>query len=420
MEVLTEMDEYFNAMSKINMDEPVMPYVKGRLVESDTYNKVQKILNTPELEKAHMYCYDLDLENLEECDIMKINNLYKLGVDRGFIDDDLQYQDCKADDCCKNEEPKAEEPATQVNPRAKIPCFVAMYSAMKDGQIKTGEAYSRAISVQAAKADVMNQLSKFGYTNISILAVEATEEDACACTVRESSLGEDDMLKGRTHNGHLPEAEVEEDDMLDGRVHNNHIPEAEDDAADDSADDADSEEAADDSVEDDSTEDDSAEDDSTGEEAASDDASTEDTGSEDDSTDDSAEEEAGSEDDSAEDDSADDTSSEEATEDGEEKEDAEASDDAEGDDAEDVVSKEDAEDELDDNKKADLKDNYKKTFKNTMLKCKFEDKSFDDLTITEKVKFFTELSKTWKEDYEPSAFMTDKEIDQLNKITIKK
>ena len=420
MEVLTEMDEYFNAMSKINMDEPVMPYVKGRLVESDTYNKVQKILNTPELEKAHMYCYDLDLENLEECDIMKINNLYKLGVDRGFIDDDLQYQDCKADDCCKNEEPKAKEPAAQVNPRTKIPCFVAMYSAMKDGQIKTGEAYSRAISVQAAKADVINQLSKFGYTNISILAVEATEEDACACTVRESSLGEDDYLKGRVHNGHLPEGEVEEDDMLDGRPHNNHIPEAEDDAADDSTDDAGSKEA-----DDDSTEDDSTEDDSTGEEAASDDASAEDTSSEDDSADDGAEEDAGSEDDSAkddstDDDSADDTGSDEAAEDGEEKEDAEASDGAEGDDTEDADSKEDTEDELDDNKKADLKDNYKKTFKNTMLKCKFEDKSFDDLTITEKVKFFTELSKTWKEDYEPSAFMTDKEIDQLNKITIKK
>ena len=76
--------------------------------------------------------------------------------------------------------------------------------------------------------------------------------------------------------------------------------------------------------------------------------------------------------------------------------------------------------ELDDNKKADLKDNYKKVFKNTMLKCKFEDKSFDDLTLKEKVKFFTELSKTWQEDYEPSAFMTDKEVDQLNKIVIKK
>jgi len=137
MEVLTEMDEYFNAMSKINMDETVMPYVNGRLVESDTYNKVQKILNTPELEKAHMYCYDLDLENLEECDIMKINNLYKLGVDRGFIDDDLQYQDCEPADCSvdgpKPEDPVVEPTQAQANPRAKIPCFVAMYSAMKDG-----------------------------------------------------------------------------------------------------------------------------------------------------------------------------------------------------------------------------------------------------------------------------------------------
>ncbi len=40
MEVLTEMDEYFNAMAKINMNESVMPYVNGRLVDSGTYNKV--------------------------------------------------------------------------------------------------------------------------------------------------------------------------------------------------------------------------------------------------------------------------------------------------------------------------------------------------------------------------------------------
>jgi len=46
-----------------------------------------------------------------------------------------------------------------------------------------------------------------------------------------------------------------------------------------------------------------------------------------------------------------------------------------------------------------------------MLKCKFEDRSFDDLTLKEKVKFFTELAKTWKEGYEPPAFMTDKEVD---------
>lgn len=447
MEVLTEMDEYFNAMSKINMDETVMPYVNGRLVESDTYNKVQKILNTPELEKAHMYCYDLDLENLEECDIMKINNLYKLGVDRGFIDDDLQYQDAPCTDP-DAEGPKAEEPVepAPVNPRAKVPCFVAMYSAMKDGQIKTGEAYSRAISVQAAKADVMAQLAKFGYTNISILAIEATEEDACACTIAEgaggaaagalggavagnavggpvgaaigtaagaalgSKLGEDDYLKGRVHNGHLPETEdVEEDDMLDGRPHNNHIPEAEEDeSADDSAEDT-SDDASDDTAED--TAEDTIED----------------------TADDSAEEtseETSDGDDSVEDIEVDST---EDTEDAEDSDDSDAeeentSDDADSEDADDDSSEEDADDsdsdeekeELDDNKKADLKDNYKKIFKNTMLKCKFEEKSFDDLTLKEKVKFFTELSKTWKEDYEPSDFMSDKEVDQLNKIVVKK
>ena len=412
MEVLTEMDEYFNAMSKINLDETVMPYVKGRLVESDTYNKVQKILNTPELEKAHMFCYDLDLENLEECEIAKINNLYKLGVDRGFIDDDLAYQDCDctADDKCVA---PVEEPVKE-NPRAKVPCFVAMYSAMKDGQIKTGEAYSRAISVEAAKADVKAQLSKFGYSNISILAIEATEEDACSCTVSEDSsktkIGEDDLLKGGVHNGHLPEAEsdVEENDILKNRPHNNHLPEAED-SEDDSA-----------STEDDSSseeDDSSAEDDGSTEEGASSDA-------EDDSSEDS--DDGGTEDDASsgsEDDSEDDSAADDNAEDDEKA----AGDDDSSDDSEETSGDEGSEektdagaDELDDNKKADLKDNYKKIFKNTMLKCKFEDKSFDDLTLKEKVKFFTEISKTWQEDYEPSAFMSDKEIDQLNKIVIKK
>ena len=399
MEVLTEMDEYFNAMSKINMDEPVMPYVKGRLVESDVYNKIQKILNTPELEKAHMYCYDLALENLDECDIKKINNLYRLGVDRGFIDDDFQYQDCsKPEDstanCC---EPK--EPVVKMNPRAKIPCFIAMYSAMKDGQIKTGEAYSRAISVQAAKADVIAQLSKFGYTNISILAIEATEEDACSCAIGAgSSIGEDDMLDGRVHNNHLPEAEKAEDTAEDnGSADENTVEDTTTDdssAEDDTAEDSEGGASSDDSSSDSNT---NAKDADSTENA--DDSSTEDDATEDDDTeDDAAEDDVSSDEDSTGEDSEDDASSEDTEKEPEAEE----------------------KEELDDNKKADLKDNYKKIFKNTMLKCKFEDRSFDDLTLKEKVVFFTELSKMWKEDYEPSAFMSDKEIDQLNKIVVKK
>lgn len=418
MEVLTEMDEYFNAMSKIDMDESVMPYVKGRLVESDTYNKVQKILNTPELEKAHMYCYDLDLENLEECDVMKINNLYKLGVDRGFIDDDLQYQDCEPADCGvdgpKPEDPVVEPTQAQTNPRAKIPCFVAMYSAMKDGQIKTGEAYSHAISVQAAKADVIAQLSRFGYTNISILAVEATEEDACACSLSakddvgsEVALGEDDYLKGRVHNGHVDEGEAfDEDDMLDGRFHNHHIPEAEEDDAADGEDTADDSSAEEDSGSEDSEDDSDDSDvnfDLDGDDSA--DGDKDDDSSTDDATKDSEDSSSDEDSEDSEDASTDSGDSDDDSDDDPDDD----SNDSDGDSDDDQPD--DDKEELDDNKKADLKDNYKKAFKNIMLKCKFEDRAFDDLTLKEKVKFFTELSKAWKEDYEPSDFMSDKEVD---------
>ena len=72
--------------------------------------------------------------------------------------------------------------------------------------------------------------------------------------------------------------------------------------------------------------------------------------------------------------------------------------------------------ELDVNEKAELKDKYKKTFKNTLVKCKFT-KSFNDLSLEEKVKFFTQLSKAWTKN-EPNEFMTDKEMEQLNNVVV--
>lgn len=418
MEVLTEMDEYFNAMAKINMNESVMPYVNGQLVDSGIYNKVQKILNTPELEKAHMFCYDLDLENLDECDISKVNNLYKLGVDRGFIDDDLQYQDDveDCDDDCQTQDVRVEvaKPAVR-GPRYKIPCFVAMYSAMKDGQIKTGEAYSKAISVQAAKADVIAQLSRFGYSNISILAIEATEEDACDSSIYDtldsSSVAEDDMLDGRVHNNHLSEAEKEDDAKDDG----NEESDTNDSDPDDSSDSQDT-----DSSEDDSSSAETDNSDDTDDADASDDLedSSEDNSMED-PEDDSAETSDDTEDEDAEDDSnnSDDSTTEDNPD--EEKSSEDDSEDSEDSGSEDSDD-ENADEDLDDNKKTILKDSYRKAFRSTMLKCKFDDKSFDDLTIDQKVKFFTELAKVWKDEgHEPNEFMSDKEIAQLNKIVVK-
>lgn len=328
MEVLTEMDEYVNAMAKINLNEAVMPYVNGRLVESGTYNKVQKILNTPELEKAHVYCYDLDLDNLEESDVEKINNLYKLGVDRGFIDDDLQYQDDVSSDPAETADVDVEE-----EPVKTRKCFVAMYSATKNGQIKTGEAYSTALDVDAAKADIKSQLSKFGYSNISILAIEASDEPCYSDDDCE------DIEKSKSQYANVQEA----DELLTSF--------SEEDNEDDDSEDDDSEDGEDEEYSD---------------------------------------------------------------------EDSDEDEDIEDDDSEDEDTEDDEDDELDDNEKSNLKDKYKKVFKNVMVKCKFEGKSFDDLSIAEKVKFFTELSKVWTDNHEPSDFMSDKEVDQLNKIVINK
>ena len=40
MEILTEFDALQDAMSKINLDESVMPYCNGRLCDADSVNKI--------------------------------------------------------------------------------------------------------------------------------------------------------------------------------------------------------------------------------------------------------------------------------------------------------------------------------------------------------------------------------------------
>ena len=52
-----------------------------------------------------------------------------------------------------------------------------------------------------------------------------------------------------------------------------------------------------------------------------------------------------------------------------------------------------------------------------MIECEFIDKSFNDLTIEEKVKFFESLMKKWTKN-EPNEFMSVKEQEQLESIVI--
>ena len=58
---------------------------------------------------------------------------------------------------------QAKQPVGGTLFKAKVPCWTVIYSATsKDGDIKTGEAYSNAISASAAKADVNAKLSRIG------------------------------------------------------------------------------------------------------------------------------------------------------------------------------------------------------------------------------------------------------------------
>jgi len=53
---------------------------------------------------------------------------------------------------------------------------------MKDGMMKTGEAYSNAVSTRAAKADVISKLERAGYSSIEILCIEAGDPDVRGCS----------------------------------------------------------------------------------------------------------------------------------------------------------------------------------------------------------------------------------------------
>ena len=245
-----------------------------------------------------------------------------------------------------------------------IPCWTILYSATKNGETKCGECYSNAISVSAAKTDCLAKLERFGYGNISILAIEAGDSDCAKIT-------ENELRKGHTNTFSITEAEEEDETGEDVS-----------DTGDDSA------EAGDNM----------ADDDTAGEDAG------EDVG-------DDAEGENDSED--SADDTGDDDGGEEETGDDSENDDSD-SDDSDSDNGDDNSGEGK---ELSDEEKSALKDEYTSTFREVMLSCKFEGRSFIDLTIPEKTQFFSALNVKWKKN-DPKDFMSEEEQDQLESIVV--
>ena len=352
----------------------------------EMYNKIQRLLNCDAMESAHGYLYNLDPEELTEAEASKVNNLWKLGCEKGFIEDfteDEEAEDKKDVKECDAVQAQASNltPATpaqqQVAANAlqamrKQDAFTILYSAMRNGSVKTGEAYSNAINPRSAKMDVISQLERAGYSNISILAIECGDPDCCGADCANTYVKQADMTPVATQSvAEIPDyaadisVEAEEDKDVSETENVDEADKKEDDAADD-AEKADDKEA--DKVEDADKED-------------------------------------------AEADKKEDKKFEKA-----EEPDEKLKDDAN---AEKKAADAEDDEKLDAAEKTALKDSYKKAFKAAMLKCKFEDRAFDDLSLDEKVTFFTELSKAWNKA-DPSKFMNDNELSQLEKITVKK
>ena len=430
-----DFDIWSNIVNKMDLTEAVAPVVRGRVLldesEVETYNKIQKLLNSTGMESSHRFLYSLDPSDLTESEINKVNNLYKLGQERGFIEADKDENADESEEDGKNAEKLVATecdngcsimPSSSVSDISKpMPlqknAFTVIYSATRDGTIKTGEAYSNCINTCSAKADVISKLEKAGYQNISILAIEAGDPDSVGCNNTYYKLPE---VISYPATSAIPDYSVEDEDVdeaddsdptshaLDpigvkassATLRTNNVAQMSEIFDNEN----DEEEQLDEDGEEDK------ENDSSSEESKEDKEKEKDSSKEDD-------EKEGDAGDSKDDKSDnDDKGDEEEKEEDPEEPDEKLKDDAESDEE----SADDDEDkELSADEKEKLKDSYKKAFKAALQKCKFTT-SFSELSLEQKVEFFTELSKAWGDKADPSKFMSDKEVDQLEKIVVKK
>lgn len=371
---LSEDDNYRLALSRCRLYESSMPQICGRLVENvDCYNKVNRIVNTPEMEDCHKFCYNLDVENISEAEEEKVNTLYKLGQDRGIIpedeedeDEDEDSQEDNDDTIVTNEcdgivQMAVSSPVgTKVAPCPPESSYSIFYSAMKNGELKTGECFSNGSSPKFAKVDALGKLTRLGYDAVEILAIEINDPDADALDASYGPVNSPENIYTRQdHVRNACRGRQNLDDILS-------------DVIDDDDDDDDC------------------------------DISGKAYGMQELSEDDKEEEKDPKADDKKDEDT--DKDKEEPPEDDKEIEDLDA---------------EETDEELPAAEKTSLMNQYKRAFKAAMLKGGFKT-SFNDLSLNDKVKFFTNLLHGWESDVDPSKFLSAKEIEALNGLVFTK
>ena len=114
--------------------------------------------------------------------------MYDLGVARGVIDDKPEEKpsddeetdfDVNGDDVCGGPDDALtgqEMTPGETTPAKTSSAYTVLYSAMKDGQVKTGEYFSSATDQDSAKTDCISNLAPLGYSNIRVLGIEQAND----------------------------------------------------------------------------------------------------------------------------------------------------------------------------------------------------------------------------------------------------
>ena len=379
-EFVCEQDRIMAAFAKVNLREAVTPIVRGKLVEdTDSYNKVQQLLDCPEMEHAHKFLLDIDFDDLSPETKQKIDDIYQLAISNGYIQADTdpnaeetdEVADEVGDEAADIAEGDDAQPQVSDNsggfeagapgvsqdavekdtinvsaPEMTSCAFVLFYSAMKNGQIKTGECYSNATTIENAKLDAVQKLKKLGFTAVDIIAAEEADPSAKGCDSRQP-----DAFGEKAYETHADDAVTSSTptDVADA------VPTA---PAKKEADNA---------------------------------------------KDDAEEEEAKAE---KEDKSAD-------------KEEEKPEEEEPTDDKEEEPKDEEPEEEkeMSRSEKLEMFKEYLNEFKNLLQKMKAE--TYIEMSLADRAKFYDEMSKIWKDKPDPMTFMTDDNVDQIEHMRIK-
>lgn len=339
---LGEYDALRAAFAKVNLREAATPMVRGKIVEdTDTYNKVQQLLDCPDMEHVHKFLLDIDFDEITPEIKQKVDDLYQLAVSQGYVESfsDSDENEVNNEDEVSDEDEEQEEVADtagfekavsndvskenaakkdtlEINaPVLNTPAYVLFYSAMKDGEIRTGECYSNAVTAENAKMDAVQKLQKLGFTAIEIIASEMADPNSRGAKDNISKFGEKDY-------------EEASDDELDFNVDDDTISEAEEDKNEES-------------------------------------------------------------------DKENDENSEEDEE----------------------AAEEEKDEELSRAEKLDYFKHYLEEFKSLLQKMKAE--TYVDMSLADRAKFYDEMSKIWKGNPDPSTFMTDDNVKQIEHMKIK-